>query len=65
MTTQNEASDLKARIQQATQWLQEHEDETIITAARIFQLNRLTLDYSIHKAIYRPQGGYNWILTLN
>ena len=34
----NEASDIKTRIQQAKRWLQQHDNETITTAARIFKV---------------------------
>jgi hypothetical protein len=63
MATLNEDLDTKARIQLAKEWLQEHENESIATAARIFKLNRTTLSYSIRKAKNRPQGGLNQILT--
>ena len=63
MATLNEELDTKARIQLAKEWLQEHKNESIATAARIFKLNRTTLSYSIRKAKNRPQGGLNQILT--
>ena len=63
MATLNEELDTKARIQLAKEWLQEHENESIVTAACIFKLNRTTLSYSIRKAKNRPQGGLNQILT--
>ena len=63
MATLNEDLDTKARTQLAKEWLQEHENESIATAARIFKLNRTTLSYSIRKAKNRPQGGLNQILT--
>jgi hypothetical protein len=63
MATPNEDLDTKARIQLAKEWLQEHENESITTAARIFKLNRTTLSYSIRKAKNRPRGGLNQILT--
>ena len=65
MATLNEDSDTKARTQLAKEWLQEHENESIATAARIFKLNRTSLSYSIRKANNRPssRGGLNRILT--
>jgi hypothetical protein len=65
MATPNEDSDTKARTQLAKEWLQEHENESIATAARIFNLNRTSLSYSIRKANNRPGsgGGLNRILT--
>ena len=63
MATPNEALDTKTRIRLAKEWLQEHETESITTAARIFKLNRTSLSYSIQKAKNRPGGGLNRILT--
>ena len=63
MATPNEDLDTKARIQLAKEWLQEHENESIATAARIHKLNRTTLSYSIRKANNRPRGGLNRNLT--
>ena len=37
MATPNEDLDTKARIQLAKEWLQEHKNESIATAARIFK----------------------------
>lgn len=68
MDTPNDALDHNARIREAITWLQEHQDETITTAARIFQLNRTTLSYWIQRANHissRGRGGRNRILTLN
>ena len=68
MATPNDALDHSARIREAITWLQEQQDETITTAARIFQLNRTTLSYSIQRANHissRGRGGRNRILTLN
>jgi hypothetical protein len=66
MATPNEALDIKTRIQQAKEWLQQHENETITTAARIFKINRSSLSYSIQKANNnRTPGGSNRILTSN
>ena len=50
MATPNEDLDTKARTQLAKEWLQEHGNESIATAARIFKLNRTSLSYSIRKA---------------
>jgi hypothetical protein len=57
MATPNEDLDTKARTQLAKEWLQEHENESIATAARIFKLNRTSLSYSIRKANNRPGSG--------
>jgi hypothetical protein len=65
MATPDDSSDLKSRIQQAKDWLQEHDNETITTAARIFKKPRTTLSSSIQAASNRPQGGLNRILTSN
>ena len=68
MVTPNEALDHNTRIREAITWPQEHENEIIATAARIFQLNQTTLSYSIHRANHtssRVRGGRNRILTLN
>jgi hypothetical protein len=39
MATPIEALDHNTRIREATIWLQEHEDKTIMTVVHIFQLN--------------------------
>ena len=53
---------MNTRLQEAKAWLREHQEETITTASRIFQLNRTTLAYSIQKAKHL-NGGQNRILT--
>ena len=64
MATPNECTDLQTRIQQAKAFLQEHEDESIATAARIFKVSRTSLSSSIHRTpAGRPKGGTNRILT--
>ena len=65
MATPNEALDTKTRIRLAKEWLQEHENETetLTTTARVFDINRTSLLYSIEKANNCPQGGLNRILT--
>jgi hypothetical protein len=64
MATPNEEATLKARIQQAKTFLQEHDNETITTAARIFKIPRTTLTSSIHRQYNtQRQGGLNRILT--
>jgi hypothetical protein len=55
--------DMHARLQEAREWLQEHQEESITTASRIFQLNRTTLAYAIQKAKHTVRGGQNRILT--
>jgi hypothetical protein len=59
----NDNKDLPTRLQEAIEWLQEHQEESITTASRIFQLNRTTLAYSIQKAKHVQKGGQNRILT--
>jgi hypothetical protein len=56
MVTPNEAFNIKTRIQQAKEWLQQPENETktLTTAARVFNINRTTLLYSIKNANNRP-----------
>jgi hypothetical protein len=66
MATPNDASDLQTRIQQAREWLQENDTESITTASRIFKLNRSTLSSSIHRTFKHPsRGGSNRVLTPN
>ena len=63
MTTPNECTDTQTRIQQAKAFLQEHEDESIATAARIFKVSRTSLSSSIYRTPGGPKGGTNRILT--
>jgi hypothetical protein len=67
MDTPNATLYRKTRIQQAKDWLQEHDNETITTASRIFKVSRTTLSSSIQKAPAPnyPHGGANRILTSN
>jgi hypothetical protein len=65
MATPNEATDLKTRIQQAKDWLQENPSERVVVAARIFNLSRTTLSSSIKRENTTHNiGGLNRILTL-
>jgi hypothetical protein len=63
MATPNEASDLKTRLQQAKEFLQEHDNEAIVTAAKIFKIPRTNLGSSIHKTFEHCRRGLNHILT--
>jgi hypothetical protein len=63
MATPNEEASLKTRIQLAKTFLQEHNNESISTAAKIYNLTRTTLTSSIHRPDAQRQGGHNKILT--
>jgi uncharacterized protein YerC len=65
MATPNEINDLQTRIQEAKTWLQEHNEESITTASRIFKLSRTTLLSSIQRSSSYSRGGLNRILTPN
>jgi hypothetical protein len=65
MATPNDITPLNTRIQQAKDWLKEHENETIVTASRIFKLQSTTLRSSIQRTPQGPQGGQNRILSPN
>ena len=65
MSIPNEALDTHTRIQLAKEWLQEHNTESITTAARIFKINRTSLSYSIQKAKNCTRGGSNRISSPN
>jgi hypothetical protein len=62
MATPNEEASLKTRIDQAKTFLQEHDTETITTAARIYKVPRSTLASSIKRPSVR-HGGQNRILS--
>jgi hypothetical protein len=63
MATPNEEASLQTRIQQAKTFLQEHDIETVTTAARIFKIPRSTLSSSIQRKHTQRQGGLNRILS--
>ena len=63
MTTPNECTNLHTRIQQAKAFLQEHEDESITTVARIFKVPRMSLSSLIYRTPGGCKGGTNRILT--
>lgn len=63
--TPNQTDKPKIRLRKAHQWLLENPDETLTTAAKIFDLVRLTLSNHIHrqKKLLGQRGGHNKILT--
>lgn len=63
MATPNDLADLYIRIQQAKDWLKEHDNKTITTAAKIFKLSRSTLSTSIHAKPTAGRGGLHRILS--
>ena len=58
------ANENKQRLHDAKQWLIEHPEEKQSTAAKIFQVNRRTLNSSIiRKCLNKHHGGQNKILS--
>jgi|HubBroStandDraft_2_1064218.scaffolds.fasta_scaffold35818_2 hypothetical protein len=52
-------------LQSAKTWLQEHSDESMTTASRIFNIHRKTLESSIRRQQKKAaiRGGHNRILS--
>ena len=65
MATPNDITPLNTRIQQAKDWLKEHENESVATASRIFKITKTTLYSSIKRTPQGPRGGQNRILNPN
>jgi hypothetical protein len=62
-TLPNDANDAKERLRKAKQFLQDYPDEKTTTAARIYKVNRKTLDNAIHRQPKYSHGGHNKMLS--
>ena len=60
MATLNETTDMRSRIQQAKDWLQENDTKSIVTTARIFKLKRMILSVRGVSAQSEPID-YQWV----
>jgi hypothetical protein len=65
METPNALMSPRTRLQSAKAWLQEHPDESIITASRIFNVYRKTLESLIRRRQKKAtiRSGQNRILS--
>ena len=61
--TPNQLDPPKTRLRKAKEWLAQNPSEKTTTAARIFCVNRKTLDNAIHRKTNSSHGGQNRILN--